>query len=1123
MPLIRRTLFCLSALLLTACGSSGGGSDPSAELSSATDAITDTLNCAVASVANTASDLVSGPLARGQAGDIVLENSELRAIIQKSGRNWSGFGQFGGNLIDAVPKTANGELAAEDYFEAVLLGTNIESSPNYQVVEIISAGGLDEAGNCLPAIVRATGPDDLLDALNPSSQLRNMGLQFPQSADDVDLPITVETDYILNANQNAIQIVSTLSNESSAPVPLYLAEYINGASGMSLFQHAYGFGDTLLSAPCNSCRSVIFSSPTGGVSYGLIHDIPRTSTLNLDGITTLLYAADATALTLGAAGAEPPPFNLPGSGQLTLERWFVVGDGSVASTLNSQYELLNTLTGSVRGTISDANGPVAGAEIAVVSSVDDFLPLDPSILSAELAALIDDRSPATLVVNNLRTNGNGEFSGRLPPGNYTLQPQLPGGISTTQASAPVSISVGETSMRNFTAQAPAELRVLVRDVNGQPVPAKVQLLGAPPTASNINLTSVLSLLDIETRLFQSQISDRPEGIVLTEFAVADPDGSGPVTVGDTGVLKAPPGNYQISVSRGPRYSEFVEDITLTEGVLTQVEARIARVIDTPNHILADFHSHTLKSQGSELSARERVITYLAEGYDFFTPSENDRRTDLEPVIADMGVGLLIASAPNAETTTADYGHFNAWPVALDSTPANSDEPSQSSDAKLSKGAIDWAGAAPPGQDFPSAGYFGLPPAAIFNAAKNDPLFAGRSVVTQINHIETHFGAKGLAVDTGNPNSLSAGTPANNRRLDPALSNPFSTAFDAMELWVGAGGLEYQVNTFIDQNIGDWFNLLNAGHLKTFLANSNSHARQPTGLSARNFVSVPAASTGGIADAQKLRNSPHTVADAVLEGYTSGSNALYMTVKAQTQQGDIGGLEQGDDAGTKSRPLNSGGAPVSLAIDIASPTWAEYDRVAVYVNGATRRHKDATGLLNLSPARYRLCAPTLSKSLGASEGKNSFALHTVVAASDGTNTFERFESSTHFTLDPVSDLRFTRDYWLVVIAYGSPQNTRPLWPVVPEGFRDSGDGFKTRSAADMGTFAMAVSNPVYVDVDGDGWKAPGVQVDDFCAQDGLLNGLIDLLETILEPVLAPLAPITDPLTDPLETIGDILGL
>jgi hypothetical protein len=50
----------------------------------------------------------------------------------------------------------------------------------------------------------------------------------------------------------------------------------------------------------------------------------------------------------------------------------------------------------------------------------------------------------------------------------------------------------------------------------------------------------------------------------------------------------------------------------------------------------------------------------------------------------------------------------------------------------------------------------------------------------------------------------------------------------------------------------------------------------------------------------------------------------------------------------------------------------------------------------------------------------------------------------------------------------------MWPFVPNG-HDAGDDGIAGTADDTGVRALAVSNPLYVNVDGGPWTAPGVQV------------------------------------------------
>ncbi len=1061
--------------LLGGCHDSDSKSRSGSTAPAAPEVITD---CAVARVVSGPADLVQGPLARGVVGDIVIENKRMRAIIQKGGRNWFNIGQFGGNIIDAVPKAADGSLAAEDHYEEASLGTNIESSPNYESVVIANAGGMGTDGKCIPAVVRATGPDDLLDFVNGSSAIRDMGFNFPPSADDVDLPLTVQTDYTLNVNETAITMTSTLINQSSDDLKIYLVEYVNGSGEVELFQHGYGFGEPLITSPCDSCRSIIYAGHDGGsgVSYGIVHNAPRTTTLSVSGVTVLVYSTDATVLAAVPEpmnqSSEPPPFTVPGDGTLSFTRWFVVGTGTVASVLDTQYSLLGLATGSLQGSVTDAKGPVSNAEIAVIGSKNDFTPLAPGALPLPYPSIPGARGPNTIVVNHFRTDANGQFRGNLPPGDYELRLNVPGRGMPTSATAKVSITANKLTTQDFTAPLAAKLRVLVVDANNQPIAAKVQLIGrdnSPDAGEPQNQESVLGgQLVLNTGIFGDFNADKvPPGVVLSEFAVADPLRQGPVTVGDTGLLDVQPGTFQLSVSRGPRYSEHVQTVTLQAGVTNTLRARLVKVVDTRDHILADFHVHSFNSPDAEVTNRERLITYLAEDMDFFTPSDHGYRIDFEPLIAEMEIGHLIASAPSAEVTTFDYGHYNAWPVKIEAEPANSDEASQSADLKISQGATDWGGPAPLGKDFPSAGNYSREPAKIFQEMRADPLHSGREVVVQINHVDSFFGGTGLAVDTGfvgtDPQSMV--TPAS-KRLNPALTNLFDRDFDSLELWIGVDGREHQREKFLGQNAGDWFNLLNRGLLKTFVANSDTHDRRLTSLSTRNYISAPSVLSNRQASPQKMRQAPHDIGDAIRGGFSTGSNSLFMKVKAYNTLGDIGGLEQGDAFGSKTKPLLAVGGNVRFNVDIQAPEWAEYDEIAFYINTATTRHKDNFGRPS-SPARYSLCAPHTKL------GLSNFTRNKVPVATINGKQYQRLESSA------VVNLTLYKDSWVVVLARGNDGVSKPLWPVVPNDFEDSGDGLTKRSAADTGTVAMAMSNPIYIDVDGGGWKAPALNVLSAC--------------------------------------------
>lgn len=1031
------------------------------------------LKCAVARIAASSADLVPGQVARGTLGDFVIENNRLRAIVQKGGRNWYNISEFGGNLIDALPKNSSGALLGRDNFEEFVFGTNIESAPNYQTVTVVNPGGEKPDGSCAPAILRAGGaagagaPDDLLDFVNGSTAIRDLGLFFPPGADDVDLPLTIQTDYTLEAGKNYIKIDSTLINETASAVDLYLVEYMNGSGEVEVFQHGYGFGEAFATAPCDRCNYIAYAGHEGGagVSYGLIHAMAGTSSVSVSGVTVPLYGRD---ILLVAATPEDlqadspiagPNFTVPANGELTVTRYFAVGDGTVSSIIDARNAIYSVPAGLIEGLVTDANGPVAGAEIVMISAGRDGFP--------------QGRGPVTNVVNHFRTDAQGRYRGGYPAGSYTLRLNMPGRLAPTPATAAITVTNDQTTTQNFTLPRASSLRVLVKDAAGNSIPAKVQVVGAPlgPDGGEPLNGETLpgDLLVIKSGFYGDPAADPlPPGIALAEFAVRD-SGSGAVAVGDTGPLLLEPGSYQLSVSHGPRYSHFSQPITIVEGETATINAVLAEVMPTPNHIYGDFHVHSINSPDSEVTNRERVATYLAEDMDFFTPSDHDMRVDFAPVVENMGVGSRIATAPSAEVTTFDYGHYNFWPVAIETDAPSADFPplnpeGRSSDAKVARGSIDWGGPAPLGKDFPSQGNYSLPPEEIFAAAAADPWETGRAVVRQINHIDWHFGvaAGGLRINTGvsPPQSTVA---AGERRLDPRISNFYSDHYDTLELLIGTDGLEYQDDIFYNQNLGDWFNLLNQGKFHTGISNSDTHQRRVTSLHTRNVISVAGdlLLPGGKINTTAVSSHPHDVGDSVRAGYSTMTSAPFMLVKA-SKGANTAGLEVSDSFGRVSNPLPAADGAVNVQITVKSPIWAPYDQILVFVNGETARHTDELGIAS-NPARYNLCGPSHELNLSTADFTRTEA--TIVAANPAAKRYETTVSV------PVSHPG--SDFWIVVMVRGTGGNSPSMFPVVPNSFAPGADSL-AGTADDIGIRALAVSNPIYVDVNGDGdWDAPGV--------------------------------------------------
>jgi hypothetical protein len=203
-------------------------------------------------------DLLSGPVARSRTGDYVLENDLFRVIIQKPGRQWFNLGTYGGNIIDVAARRDDGTFLP-DHLEEFLVGVNIENTPNYTEVRIEADGGDGAA-----AVICATGPDDLLEYANASSAIREFGFPFPDSADDRDLPLEIETCYRLAPAQAYVVMDTTLRNTGSEDLGVYQVEYLVSSGQVGRYQPQAGFGLPQVNPACPASSRVSCSWSDSG-------------------------------------------------------------------------------------------------------------------------------------------------------------------------------------------------------------------------------------------------------------------------------------------------------------------------------------------------------------------------------------------------------------------------------------------------------------------------------------------------------------------------------------------------------------------------------------------------------------------------------------------------------------------------------------------------------------------------------------------------------------------------------------------------------------------------------------------------------------------------------------------
>ena len=961
---------------------------------------------AVAKIITNAQDLIEGPMSRGRLGDYLLANSEIQVVIQKPERSLMVVGTFGGQILDAdlIRQPSDPE---RDAFEEWALGINLENTAHYTAVTVINDGS-----NGQPAIVRATGVDDLLDVINPSSQVAEFGFPAPAAFDDTDLPIEFTTDYILAPNDHFVRVETTVRNiDPVNPVETFISEFLSGSGLTEPFLPGYGFGEPLLTSACDLCNFVAWSGKgeAAGVSYGYIHDIPESTTFNTNGVTIpLLGESVAFALT----GFAAPNYTIaPNGGEVTVVRYFAVGE-DVGSIVDIRNEIVGLSTGVIQGTVTRGGLPVAGADVTVLGD-----PLD---------------GPGTdkNVVSHYLTDASGQYAGTLPPGSYTIQAHMDGHLAATPDPAAVAVTTGNTTIQNFTIPVSGRVRVTVTDETSSAIAAKVSLVGFDPYVDPGNFQNFFNIVDNNTAIFGDIFADPPPyGIAQVVFADQ---------TGDTGEFLIEPGDYQVVVSHGTEYSIFEQPITVTAGSLVTVSAQIARVIDSTGFISGDFHVHALASPDGEVTNEERVVSMLAEGVDFFISTDHQFQTDYAPVIASLGVGGLISAAVSAENTTPDYGHFIGWPGTIDPAQTNG-------------GALDWAQAAPPGQDFPSFGNYMMSPADIFANLAADP---GVNTV-HINHMDTFFGPDGLSIDTGlvPPQHFADGAA---KRLDPTIANLFDDGFTALEVWQGTSRNNI-LNRFIDRNLGDWFNLINQGIVRTGYAVSDTHRAVATQSGfPRTYVASPTDDPGA------LGAIAGTLSTNVNDGRAVGSNGPFIRVTSSAAStGQTGGLALGLPTS-----ISTTDGSATVTVDIQSPLWAQFDTVEYYINNVPA--PDDYDSDPTTPPFYRV-TPDIVQTAGA-----DFTINTIDDFPSIPGA-KHLEATTSITLNGMA-----KDTWVVVLVRGTDNVSEPIFPIVPNNLdsapnptlADLIDG----NLGELGIPATAFSNPLFItrvkqadpgDTDGDG--------------------------------------------------------
>jgi len=866
---------------------------------------------------------IGGPLASARRGDFLLANERVRFAIQGPGRAIA-LCPYGGNVIDADLSRPEGQ--GRDALGEICAFLDAAGTMGTETVAVVSDGSDGEE-----AVVRASGPYAVGDYINAASGFSEVLPGFFPIDTDRLAPLDIAVDYALAPGAAYLKMRVALTNtgsEEEAVVPGYL---LHPGIVHPFLPETGGF-ETQEMGPV---RTLMFEGD--GVAYALaplpLSDEPSLA-IQIAGAVGFLPHTDASSL-IGWPDAAPIQI-APGE---TAETRLALAVGADVAEAAAVLRALG---------VEDA------PETAIVGALTEEGSEEP-IPGAAVVALDADANPIAVA----RTREDGRYRLVVPAGPIGLVAGHPGYPYEGGGPDPEPISLeppaGGVLSHDLTLPRTGHLAVQVRDDGGDPLPARVLVLGVDPSPLRHLLES-------------DHLDPLPPGVVA-QFDLSD------------GTLETPlePGDYDVVVVRGMEYALHREAISVQAGETATVDATLVRVVDTTGYLSGDFHVHAARGPDTAIRNTARVVNAAADGLEVLVATDHAYITDYRPIIEEAGLSARVATISGQEVTTFDYGHFNLFPLPIDPThPSN--------------GAIDWVGRSP--AEIMALGHEGEDPRVVqVNHPRAIPTDVGFQNYFQV--IDLRFDEEGwyLGPDTVDPTAV---------RLPPdaVMFAPDFTALEVMT-WINV------------QGFSDWFNLIGTGMRVTATANTDTHTLrvESTGWP-RNFVRV------GGDDPAAL--DERAFVEAVNAGRVTCSFGPFVTLEA-TGRTSGNTAREGDD-------LSAPGETVDVAVRVQAPPWIPFDTVDLYMDGERLDRRAVT------PAEVPVG--------GAS----------------------RLEHTETFAVTP------TDDAWFVAVVSGSgpmfpgvPYNTTPRSQVTLERLR-AGD-----VEAPLTPFAF--TNPVFVDVDGDGAFTP----------------------------------------------------
>ncbi|MBA3458135.1 MAG: CehA/McbA family metallohydrolase [Deltaproteobacteria bacterium] len=524
----------------------------------------------------------------------------------------------------------------------------------------------------------------------------------------------------------------------------------------------------------------------------------------------------------GFLGSFTPGFTMPACGQMErLHAKIAIGqglDGAIVAAASARGETLREIT----GTVTRTGVLIPNAHVHAHDGAGTYF----------TRGLTDDR------------------------GGFTIH--VPAGANVTLDAFRRGDAIGTVQLGTSATLAPIDLpavgSIVVAATNGvTPLPVRVQVLPAGATV----------LPELPANFGEAPMVG---GRLQVAYAT-----TGSVT------LTAPPGRWEVIVSRGYEYDIVRQTIDVTAGAITRVDAVLDRVIDTAGVQCGDFHIHTWRSNDSADETEQKLAQAVADGVEIPVRSDHEYVADFAGEIAALGLEAYAAGFASVELTSMEiWGHMGVFPL----TPL----PDQ-----VNAGTPKWQTF--PTAESPDTEFRTLDPTEVFDAVRARP----EAPVVIINHPrgpKEYFGYVGFDPATGTAD----------------FEGSWDTKFTLLEVFNDSGWQQNRAGT-----VTDWFGLLKAGRKIFAIGSSDSHqmASSPVGFP-RTCIEL------GTDDPRQLTGN--LVRDRLAAGRATVSGGIYVAAK-------IG--QSGPGATT-----TGAGSPMIVDVTVQAATWIDVDAIDVIVDGET---------------------------------------------------------------------------------------------------------------------------------------------------------------------------------------------